>query len=298
MGNVPICLCKDSNELENNKRVIKVNTEEEKEEKEENNKTEEEKNNLKNQFQKRKTIQEEKQRKLVLNSEKYSKRNESMDKSTVHSVEKNQNISNSTRENNGLNVKLRSKIAKKTHGRRSVFLNRTSVNMIIVGDKKVGKTSYANKLKDNSFTEEYIPTKLDEDERFICKAINGERTYHLNVAIINNVNNISEELKRQLDYCLIFYDMNNENSIDFGINLFENYLKSELNTVTNVSLSHVIFIGNKCDLNQNINSKIEKICEENKMNHFEISIKDNIHIDEMKNKLTQAFDNDEFQSRK
>ena len=285
-----MCICENKEDIENNKKVIKVNTEVEKEEKEE-----KDKNNIKNQLKKRQTVQESNRKKLFLNNEQ-SKRNESNDKSTVYSIDKNQNISNSTRDNM-LSGKLRSKIAKKTHGRRSVFLNRTSVNIIIVGDKEVGKTCYSNKLKDNTFNDKYIPTNITEDERFICKAINGERTYHLNIAIINNINDIKEELKRQIDYFLIFYDMNNENSIDFGITIFDNYLKSEINNGSN-SLSHVIFIGNKCDLNNNINCKISQICDEFKINHFEISIKDNFFIDEMKNKLTEAFDNEEFQSRK
>ena len=34
------------------------------------------------------------------------------------------------------------------------------------------------------------------------------------------------------------------------------------------------------------------------MDHFEISVKDNINIEQMINKLTQAFDNDEFENRK
>ena len=286
-----MCICENKEDIENNKKVIKVNTEIEKEEKEE-----KDKNNIKNQLKKRQTVQESNRKKLFLNNDQ-SKRNESNDKSTVYSIDKNQNISNSTRDNM-LSGKLRSKKTKKTHGRRSVFLNRTSVNIIIVGDKEVGKTCYSNKLKDNTFNDKYIPTNITEDERFICKAINGERTYHLNIAIINDINNIKEELKRQLDYCLIFYDMNNENSIDFGIKIFEDYFKTELNNVGNISLSHVIFIGNKCDLNNNISTKISQICDEFKMNHFEISVKDNIFLEEMKNKLTQAFDNDEFQSRK
>ena len=290
MGSVPICICKNKEDIENNKKVVKVNMEEEKEE--------EEKNIDDKLFKKKYTSEATNQRKLILNSEKHTKRNDQADKSTVHSIEKNHNVSVSSKEINKLNVKLRSKITKKTHGRRSVFLNRTSVNIIIFGDKEVGKTSYANKLKDNSFNEKYIPTNINEEERFICKAIKGERTYHLNIAIINNINDIKEELKRQIDYFLIFYDMNNENSIDFGINIFENYLKSEINNGSNISLSHVIFIGNKYDLNNNINCKISQICDEFKINHFEISIKENYFIDEMKNKLTEAFDNDEFQSRK
>ena len=92
--------------------------------------------------------------------------------------------------------------------------------------------------------------------------------------------------------------MNNESTMDFARNIFETYLKSELENVSNISLSHVIFIGNKCDLNNNVNSKIEELCKEFKMDHFEISVKNNIRLEEMKNKLTQAFDNDEFQNRK
>ena len=302
MGNMPICNCEQNNDLEN-KKVIKVNTEEEKDEKEEKDDKEEnderkEEKNITQNLKKRQTAEEVNQRHLVLNSEKHTRRNESfIDKSTVYSNEKKEQVSNSQRDNM-LNVKLRNKIVKKTHGRRSVFLNRTSVNIIIVGDKNVGKTSYAYKIKDNKFNENYIPTKDDEDERFIIKAVNGERTYHLNVAIINDIKAIKEETKRQLDYCLVFYDMNNESTMDFARNIFETYLKSELENVSNISLSHVIFIGNKCDLNNNVNSKIEELCKEFKMDHFEISVKNNIRLEEMKNKLTQAFDNDEFQNRK
>ena len=129
----------------------------------------------------------------------------------------------------------------------------------------------------------------------------NNNNYNYNYQFYNNINNINaikEETKRQLDYCLIFYDMNNESTMDYAKNIFETYFKSELENVSNISLSHVIFIGNKCDLNNNVNSKIEELCKEFKMDHFEISVKDNICLEEMKNKLTQAFDNDEFQNRK
>ena len=284
MGNVQICNCKESKELENTKKVIIMNAEED------NIKSEEGK--IKNTKTKDETIQ----RKIFLSSEKQTRRKESNLDKTTDSVEKN-NISNSQRESM-LNSKLRNKIVKKTHGRRSVFLNRTSVNIIIVGDKNVGKSSFALKLKNNKYNDKYTPNDKNDDERFIFKNVNGERTYHLNVAIINNENNIKEETRRQLDYCLIFYDMNNENSIDFAINLFSNYLKSELENVNNNSLSHVIFIGNKFDINKQVNDKIIDICDKFKMNHFEISVKDNINIEQMINKLTQAFDNDEFENRK
>ncbi len=284
MGNVQICNCKESKELENTKKVIIMNAEED------NIKSEEGK--IKNMRTKDETIQ----RKIFLSSEKQTRRKESNFEKTTDSVEKSL-ISNSQRESM-LNSKLRNKIVKKTHGRRSVFLNRTSVNIIIVGDKNVGKSSFALKLKDNKYNDKYTPNDINDDERFIFKNVKGERTYHLNVAIINNINAIKEETKRQLDYCLIFYDMNNESTMDFAKNIFETYFKSELENVSNISLSHVIFIGNKCDLNNNVNSKIEELCKEFKMDHFEISVKNNIRLEEMKNKLTQAFDNDEFQNRK
>ena len=288
MVNIPICNCKD-NDLENNKRVIQINTDDEKYE----NGIKEEKVEIN---QNNQTTNETKHGNLVSISEKHSKKNDEKISVVNNTVEKNSVLS-SNRESL-LNYKLRSKIAKRTQGRRSVFLNRTNVNIIIVGDKFVGKTSYAIKLKDNKFNDDYIPTTDNEDERFILKVVNGERTYLLNVAIINNIEFIKEAIKKQLDYCLVFYDMNNENSMDFAKNVFENYLKSELENVNNNSLSHVIFIGNKCDLNNNFNNKIEGICNEYKMNHFEISVKENIKIEEMKNKLTQAFDNDEFENRK
>jgi len=211
----------------------------------------------------------------------------------------NQNLINKTRSENKkktlekktaehkTNV-IRNKIKSKTLERGSVYLNRTFINLLILGDKNTGKTSYLNLIMNKNFCDNYIPTK--EDEIHIEKIVVEQRKFNLNIIIMNKLKE-KESINSNKDYYLLFYDINNMNSLNFIIKLYEDIL-SEFYKKVDKNLSNIIFIGNKIDIKKNddVFNSMENFCNENQLNHFEISAKENKGIDELNKLLVKHFE--------
>ena len=203
---------------------------------------------------------------------------------TINSTKKIKN-NNSINENNH---KIRNKIKSKSLGRRSVYLTRTYINILILGDKNTGKTSYINLLQKKQFNDEYKPST--DIEIHVEKILVNKRKFNLNIIIINNINE-NEDFHSNKDYYLFFYDINNMNSLNFIINLYNNFFYEKLIKI-NEHFSNIIFIGNKLDLKQNddVLNTVKNFCNENHINHYEISIKENKGIEELDKLLVNNFD--------
>ena len=203
---------------------------------------------------------------------------------TINSTKKIKN-NNSINENNH---KIRNKIKSKSLGRRSVYLTRTYINILILGDKNTGKTSYLNLLQKQKFYNEYKPTF--EKEIHVEKIFINDRKFNMNIIVINNIEE-NDELHSNKDYYLFFYDINNMNSLNFIINLYNNFFYEKLIKI-NEHFSNIIFIGNKLDLKQNddVLNTVKNFCNENHINHYEISIKENKGIEELDKLLVNNFD--------
>ena len=202
---------------------------------------------------------------------------------TINSTKKIKN-NNSINENNH---KIRNKIKSKSLGRRSVYLTRTYINILILGDKNTGKTSYINLLQKKQFNDEYKPST--DIEIHVEKILVNKRKFNLNIIIINNINE-NEDFHSNKDYYLFFYDINNMNSLNFIINLFEEFFYDKLIKI-NKNFSNIIFIGNKLDLKQNddVINMMKKFCNDNQINHYEISIKENKGVEELDKLLVKNF---------
>ena len=81
------------------------------------------------------------------------------------------------------------------------------------------------------------------------------------------------------------------NSLNFIINLYNNFFYEKLIKI-NEHFSNIIFIGNKLDLKQNddVLNTVKNFCNENHINHYEISIKENKGIEELDKLLVNNFD--------
>ena len=203
---------------------------------------------------------------------------------TINSTKKIKS-NNSINENNH---KIRNKIKSKSLGRRSVYLTRTYINILILGDKNTGKTSYINLLQKKQFNDEYKPST--DIEIHVEKILVNKRKFNLNIIIINNINE-NEDFHSNKDYYLFFYDINNMNSLNFIINLYNNFFYEKLIKI-NEHFSNIIFIGNKLDLKRNddVLNTVKNFCNENHINHYEISIKENKGIEELDKLLVNNFD--------
>ena len=201
---------------------------------------------------------------------------------TSHNSSKNLNIKKNG-QNNNINNIIRSKIRSQTVGRRSAYLNRTFINILLIGDKKVGKTCLVERIEKNKFNPDYNESK--EDENIIIKVPFNNKTYNLNffIPIELNVNNF---LHTQKDYIILMYDISNNESFTFIKKILEN-IKNKIKN--NHILSNIFLLGNKKDIKV-INSDVINLCKEFKISHIEISVKKNIDIDKLTNKITKDFD--------
>ena len=185
---------------------------------------------------------------------------------------------------------IKNKIKNKTNRRRSAYLNRTYINILVLGDKNTGKTSFLKLLKDNKFSDKYETTKEDE-ESYDKKIVINNNNIHMNILVCNNLNK-KEVLNSSKDYYLLFYDITNMNSLEFIEKIYlENFI-NKLQIIEN-KLSNIILIGNKIDLKQDdiIYNKMENFCNQNNLSHYEISTKNNIGINEFSNLIVENFAN-------
>ena len=98
----------------------------------------------------------------------------------------------------------------------------------------------------------------------------------------------------QIDFYLIFYDLNDVASFEGAQKIFKEDLKSKYEKHED-NLSNVILVGNKNDLERKVTDEmIEKVSSELNVGHFEISLKDNKGITKMVQQLIESFDNDVF----
>ena len=185
---------------------------------------------------------------------------------------------------------IKNKIKNKTNRRRSAYLNRTFINILVIGDKNTGKTSFLKLLKENKFSDKYEATKEDE-ESYDKKIVINKNNIHMNILVCNNLNK-KEILNSNKDYYLLFYDITNMNTLEFIEKIYlENFI-NKLQTTEN-KLSNIILIGNKIDLKQDdiIYNKMENFCNQNNLSHYEISTKNNIGINEFSNLIVENFAN-------
>ena len=185
---------------------------------------------------------------------------------------------------------IKNKIKNKTNRRRSAYLNRTFINILVIGDKNTGKTSFLKLLKENKFSDKYEATKEDE-ESYDKKIVINKNNIHMNILVCNNLNK-KEILNSNKDYYLLFYDITNMNTLEFIEKIYlENFI-NKLQIIEN-KLSNIILIGNKIDLKQDdiIYNKMENFCNQNNLSHYEISTKNNIGINEFSNLIVENFAN-------
>ena len=185
---------------------------------------------------------------------------------------------------------IKNKIKNKTNRRRSAYLNRTFINILVIGDKNTGKTSFLKLLKDNKFSDKYEATKEDE-ESYDKKIVINKNNIHMNILVCNNLNK-KEVLNSSKDYYLLFYDITNMNTLEFIEKIYlENFI-NKLQIIEN-KLSNIILIGNQIDLKQDdiIYNKMENFCNQNNLSHYEISTKNNKGINEFSNLIVENFAN-------
>ena len=137
--------------------------------------------------------------------------------------------------------------------------------VLIYGEKESGKTSFVLKICDNKFDQFYVPSIYDEIFYKTILFNFYNKKYEINFIVSNNINEIMKA-----DCYIVIYDLTSINSYNKG--------KTIINKISDLN-KPIIFIGNKNDLPNKIETNDLKICcEKYKCEYFKISLKDNSGI--------------------
>ena len=195
-------------------------------------------------------------------------------------------------DNNIISNVVRKKLKSHTMERRSVFLNRTYINTLLIGEKKVGKSSLGIKITKNKFKDNYNESTIDEN--YVTKICLDNRFYNISFHIPLK-DNLNEIINNNMDYYILMYDLTDKNTFEFIKDIYEKNLIERFKKTNDIS--NIIFVGNKIDIGK-VDNEIIQYCDDKNISHFEISIKNNLGCIELSQKITEDFDMNEFQINK
>ena len=169
--------------------------------------------------------------------------------------------------------------------------NQTTINIIILGATKVGKSAFLIKITENTFEKLYIPTIYVENQRKTVSYNSKQYTLNFTVTATGVYKEDYTCVYNGMHFFLVFYDITNMSSFTEAIKLYNKELKNK-HMHYNYEVSNVFFVGNKVDEQpREVNMELcEEYCEKNKIKLFEISVKTHKNITQMLNFITHTFD--------
>jgi small GTP-binding protein len=177
--------------------------------------------------------------------------------------------------------------------RPSGIINREAINIILLGDSGVGKSSFVIKFIENKFEQYHIVT-LGTETLSKQTSYNGKK-YLLNFIVTSGDPEYRTDYTsdyQSVDFFLVFYDVTNKNSFESVKSLIDSEIKDYLFLYKN-EYPNVIFIGNKCDMNKDREVKtdvVSEYCKANKFDFYEISVKTGVNLSKVVNKMVETFD--------
>ena len=152
-----------------------------------------------------------------------------------------------------------------------------SIKLLLIGDDKVGKSSFIKRFMEDKFSNEPIDIKNLENKTKILEIEEKK----IKIQIFNGVENQfknrtnKNEFSLRIQGILVFFDLSNKtsfNNLDFYLEEIRSKCGSDM---------PLLIIGNKSDLGKVVNDEeIEKLCKDNDVESMSISVKNNINITE------------------
>ena len=159
-----------------------------------------------------------------------------------------------------------------------------SVKLLLVGDTCVGKTSLLLQYTENYFPEEHGATIGVEYKIKMFQYKDFQIKLHIwDTAGQERFHSITNNFFHNADGILFVYDITNEKSFEGA----KNWIK-EAEEIGDYFKR--IIIGNKCDLEEKRQvslAELEQFANEENINFFETSAKDNINLKEVFNKIVE-----------
>ena len=158
--------------------------------------------------------------------------------------------------------------------KKNKIKGRNNINIVILGDNEVGKSTFCKRFIDNKYQEYYIPSIGIENYSKIIAY--NDRNYQLNFSVFcGEINNQKQEnLLNLADFFVIIYDITKIRSF-YKINIYLEIIKKYLYLFDKEGKSrNFCLAGNKCDLetNRKVGIKnIYKLINKFGIKHFDVS---------------------------
>jgi len=170
--------------------------------------------------------------------------------------------------------------------------DRKSINVVLLGDRCVGKTSIIYQYTSNKFDQYYITTIFKED--FSKPITIGNKKYNMNFTVTSGDPQYQGDytnIYKNCDFFVMVFDLTLPQSFD----KIKEILKKEILQYANLykeNYMNVILIANKSDLKSRKISaeEINQFCEKYCLDYFEVSAKNNINISRIFSKLAEVYD--------
>ena len=150
-----------------------------------------------------------------------------------------------------------------------------SIKILLIGDDKVGKSSFIKRIMEDKFSNEPIDINNLENKTKILEIEEKK----IKLQIFNGVENQfknrpnKNEFYLRIQGILVFFDLSNKSSFT-NLNFYLEEIRGKCG-----SDMPLIIIGNKSDLEKAVtNEEVEKFCKENDVESMNISVKDNINV--------------------
>ena len=156
--------------------------------------------------------------------------------------------------------------------------NEETIKIIILGDSKVGKTSFIIRFTKNKFDETYLSTiGIDYQDRIINIENKLYKLMYYDTAGEEKYKSIPKNYIKNMQGIILMYDITDKSSFDSIIDWI-----SDVKEIKGENFP-MILVGNKIDLNESREVTEEmgyELAEKNQIEFFETSNKDGTNIQE------------------
>ena len=172
--------------------------------------------------------------------------------------------------------------------KKSKFKDSNKINIVIIGQKEVGKSSFCIRFVENRFEDFYIPSI--GVEKFAKMTAYNSRNFKINFSVICGSDKLKKwiNLIEEADFFFFFFDLTKIRSFNY-LNLYLKQLKNYLFLCDKEEKTpNFCIIGNKYDIEGEkkiSNDIINKMIKNNGIKYFDISVKSLKNI----NNLIQFF---------
>lgn len=171
--------------------------------------------------------------------------------------------------------------------------NRNSINIVLLGDRCVGKSNIIFQYTSNKFDQYYITTIYKEE--FSKTVTFGNKKYNLYFTVTSGDPQYQGDytnIYKSCDFFVLVFDLTVIQSFEKIKEILNNEIIQYFNLYRD-NCSNVIVVGNKADLKSRRVSydQVASFFSKYFIEYFEVSAKNNTNLGKVFNKITEIYDN-------